>query len=394
MQRELFADAARLLLALGEAENEGCSNNASGVFADLFAPTPGRMARTAASPAERLPILTEAFESGSKERRALAFKACDAALQSQSFLRMRRVEHQRGHPEPEPWAPHTYGELWDAYRQVWQLLSEQLAHLSEDERKEGVEVLLERGRGIARISELADMVVDTMATIAKKTYASEKQLIETISRILHHDGKDLPVETRQRWEQLSDELVGSDFHSLMQRYVGMNLLEDEFDTDGKPANPVQSHLETLAQQAVDTLSLLQSERHWLVTVEAKKGYHFGYELGKRDDGFSLLPTLLDAQRNAEEKVSFSFLGGYFRAIFEKDEPKWEEQLDALVDDLTLRVAIPELTDHSGLTDRAGRRVLNLADKWYHQSQPLRHFHLTAQRLRGYPMKSSRNGLSF
>ena len=34
--RDLFADAARLLLALGEAENEGCSNNASGVFAGLF----------------------------------------------------------------------------------------------------------------------------------------------------------------------------------------------------------------------------------------------------------------------------------------------------------------------------------------------------------------------
>ena len=360
MQRELFADAARLLLALGEAENEGCSNNASGVFADLFAPTPGRMARTAASPAERLPILKEAFESGSKERRALALKTCDAALQSQNFLRMRSVEHQRGHPEPEPWVPHTYSELWDAYRQVWQLLSEQLERMSEDERKEGVEVLLERARGIGRISELADMVVDTMATIAKKTYASEKQLIETISRILHHDGEDLPTETRQRWEQLSDELVGSDFHSLMQRYVGMNLLEDEFDLDGNSKNQAQSQIEALAQQAVETPHLLQSKLHWLVTIEAKKGYHFGYELGKRDDGFSLLPTLLDAQRNAGENASVYSLGGYFHAIFEKDVPLWEQQLDALVDDATLNTAIPELTHRSGLTDRAGWRVLNLA----------------------------------
>ena len=360
MQRELFADAARLLLALGEAENEGCSNNASGVFADLFPPTPGRMARTEASPAERLPILKEAFESGSKERRALALKTCDAALQSQNFLRMRSVEHQRGHPEPEPWVPHTYSELWDAYRQVWQLLSEQLERMSEDECKEGVEVLLERARGIARISELADMVVDTMATIAKKTYASEKQLIETISRILHHDSKDLPVETRQRWEQLNDELVGSDFHSLLQRYVGMNLLEDEYDADGNYVAQAQSQIEALAQQAVENHHLLQSELHWLVTIEAKKGYHFGYELGKRDDGFSLLSTLLDTQRNAGENASVSFLGGYFRSIFEKDVPLWEQQLDALVDDATLNIAIPELTHRSGLTDRAGWRVLNLA----------------------------------
>ena len=360
MQRALFADAARLLLALGEAENEGASNNASGVFADLFAPAPGRMARTEASPAERLPILKEAFESGSKERRTLALKACDAALQSQNFLRMRSVEHQRIRPEPEPWIPNTYGELWDAYRQVWQLLSEQLAHLSQDERKEGVVILLERARGIGRISELSDMVVDTMATIAKKTYASQKQLIKTISRILHHDSKDLPTETRQRWEQLSDELVGSDFHSLLQRYVGMNLLEDEYDADGNYTAQAQSQIEALAQQAVENHYLLQAKLHWLVTTEAKKGYHFGYEIGKRDDGFSLLPTLIDAQRNAGENASVSFLGGYFRAIFEKDEPLWEEQLDALVDDATLNIAIPELTHRSGLTDRAGLRLLNLA----------------------------------
>ena len=29
-----------------------------------------------------------------------------------------------------------------------------------------------------------------------------------------------------------NELVGSDFHSMMQRYVGMSLLEDEFDEAG------------------------------------------------------------------------------------------------------------------------------------------------------------------
>ena len=112
---------------------------------------------------------------------------------------------------------------------------------------------------------------------------------------------------------------------------------------------------------MDTPSLLQSELHWLVTVEAKKGYHFGYELGKRDDGFSLLPTLLGAQRNAGENGSIYFLGGYFRAIFEKDELLWEEQLDALVDDTTLNIAIPELTHRSALTDRAGLRLLNLAE---------------------------------
>src|SRR5919197_2444137 len=53
MWRSLFADAARLLLALGEAENERWSNNASGVVIALFFPGYGPVAPTEASPEER-----------------------------------------------------------------------------------------------------------------------------------------------------------------------------------------------------------------------------------------------------------------------------------------------------------------------------------------------------
>ena len=138
------------------------------------------------------------------------------------------------------------------------------------------------------------------------------------------------------------------------------MLEDKFDEDRNHVDQAQPRIEELAQQAVDTPFLLQSELGWLVTTEARKGYQFGHELGKRDDGFALFPTLLEAQRNADENASIYFLGGYFRAIFDKDVLHWEEQLDALIDDSTLNVAIPELTNRSGMTDRAGLRILELA----------------------------------
>ena len=361
MWRDCFADAARLLLALGEAENSGVSNNASGVFVELFSPGPGRVAPTEASPAERFPILQEAFKSGSKERRALALRACNVALQSESFTRFGSTEYQGLRPEPKLWMPETYGELWDAYKRVWQLLSEQLTHFPDDERKDGAKVLLKHAREIARNPKLADMVVDTIATIAQQMYVSEKQIIEAINAILRYDGEDLPAEIRGRWEQLMHELVGSDFHSMMQRYVGMDLLEDKFDENRNRVDQVQPQIEKLARQAVNDPSLLKSELHWLVTREAQSGYKFGYELGKRDDGYALLPTLLDAQRNAGENASVAFLGGYFRAIFEDNLAEWEKQLDALIDDNNLNRLIPELTSRSGLTDRAGLRLLDLAE---------------------------------
>ena len=360
MWKDLFADAARLLLVLGEAENEGFANNASGVFAGLFSLRTGRAGPTEASPAKRFPILKEAFESGSRERRALALKACDAALQSGSFSRTYGVEYQGLRPEPNFWTPKTRGERWEAYKQVWQLLSEQLAYLPKDERKEGVDILIGHARRIGRIQDLSDLVINTIRILAEKEFVNERQIIAKIVELFHYEGEKLSAETQKRWEQLRDELVGSDFHSMVQRYVGMDLLEDQFDEDRNPVDQAQPQIEELAQQAVDTPSLLQSELHWLVTTEAQKGYHFGHELGKRDDGFCLLPILLAAQRNASENASVYFLSGYFRAIFDSNVAEWEKQLDVLVDDTALNIEIPELTHRSGLTDRAGLRLLNLA----------------------------------
>ncbi len=366
MHRELFVDAARLLLALGEAENEGYSNNASGIFAELFSLGPGAVAPTEAPPIERLPVLKEAFESGSKERRKLALNACHQGLQSGHFSRISGAENQGLRGRPKLWDPKTYGEWWDAYRQIWQLLFEQLEYLPEDEREEAVEIMLGRAGAIARIRKLSDMVVDTVKKITDNRYASEKQIIETISRILFHDdsyvdNKGLLPEIRQSFGQLRDELIGSDFHSLMQRYVGMDLVEDLLVESRDGVDKIKSHLETLAKQSIDKPALLESELSWLVTTEAKNGNKFGYELGQRDDSLSLLPMLLEAQRNAADNASAYFLGGYFHSIFDRDLSLWEQQLENLCTDTTLNVLVPSLTHYAGLTDQAGLRILKLAE---------------------------------
>ncbi len=349
--KEHFADAAELLLALGE-----------GKFAEFFSPAPGGVAPTEASPKERFPILQGAIDSESKAQRSLALKACDVALESSEFSRFGSPEYQGLRQKPKLWEPKTYGQFLDALRKVWKLLEERLRCLPEDERKEGATILIGRAREIGRIPALAGMVVETVGTIVKERYVSERHVVETVKQILHYDGSDIPAKTLELWEQLMDKLVTPDFQFMMKRYVGMALLEDEFDEDGNQVDRAQPHIEELAKRALDNAILLQSELDWLVTTEAQKGYYFGRELAKRDDGFSLLPMLLDAQRNAGENASTAFLGGYYSALFESDTGLWETQLDALIDDAKLRLLLPELTNRSGLTDRAGLRILDLAER--------------------------------
>lgn len=360
--RRLFSDAARLLLALGEAENETWSNNASGVFASLFSPAQGQLAPTEASPQERFPILKQSLESDSRERRLLALRACDQALQTEHFSRIAGIEHQGLRIAPGLWMPKTWGELFDVYRQVWNLLYENLDNLPEDEQQEAVDIMIRHIRGLGRIGDLADMVIDTVSELSKKQYADKRKILIYVYHVLQFEGKNFSAEMRERWERLRDNITGYDFSSQLKRYIGMSFW-DTYDVRKdmvKREEQLQKTAHELAQKAFENKALLLSELDWLMTDEAREGQRFGYELGKIDDEFSLLPELLSAQRSQRQNASISFLGGYFKALFEKDSEKWEKQLDDITKDNELRIWLPEITWQSGTTDCASLRILRLA----------------------------------
>lgn len=361
--KTLFADAARLLLALGEAESETWSNNASGVFAELFSISEHRLlSRTGASPQERFPVLKEALESDSKERRTLALRACDQALQRVRWGPVIDSSRIIG-KQPELWAPQTYGELFDAYRQVWHYVFDKLDVLPDDERREVADILLRNARTLGWYGNLSSMIIDTVNQLSQRPYVDKKRVLEIVIQILHYDGQRLPEETRHRWEKLRSRLTGTDFASRMERYVGMDLLEDRINEEGNQVDQVQPKIEELTQRAVENQDLLRSELNWLVTDAAKNGYRFGYELGKRDEGFSLLPMLVEAQRKAGADASAYFLGGYLRVLFEQDQQEWEELLDDFAQDSELRIWVPELTWRSGrISDKAALRFLKLVEE--------------------------------
>src|SRR5262249_37448790 len=158
------------------------------------------------------------------------------------------------------------------------------------------------------------------------------------------------------WEALNKTLVTDDFHSMMQRYVAMDLLEDKFD-EGQHIDKAQPKVEALADDAIANPELLKPELTWLVTDDAKNGFNFGFSLGIRDRDFALLLVLLDAQRNATTNPNVFFLGGYLRALRERSVDAWEAVMDVLAADPIFRGYVPELTWRSGLTDRGAVRVL-------------------------------------
>lgn len=357
---DLFCSAASLLLKLAEAENETWANNATGVFAELFSPGYGEVAPTEASPQERFPVLKEALVSNSETTRAIALKACDAALEAQHFSRTVGAEHQGFKPKPKLWTPKTYGEIWEAYRKVWNLLRKQLSALPAEQRVEAVKILLNNGGAIATATNLGELVLETWKEILKSGWATTAETLEHLISLLRYRRNELRPEIIKAAEAFRDDLVGNDFPSLLKRYVAMDLLEDHFDDTDRPTDARDKKIQTLAEQCAKQPDLLRPELAWLVTEEAKNGYRFGYELAKLDKSGALLNEIVEAQRKPTPKSTPFFLSGYMRAVFETEPNKWEQLFDEFTSDDRMRTHVPELTWRSGMTDTAGLRILKLA----------------------------------
>ncbi len=372
--KELFQDAALLLLALAEAETESWANNASGEFANLFSVGPGPLAPTEASPSDRFPVLRRSLLSDSPERRQLGIQACVRALSAGSFHRVIGAEYQGVRREPDLWRPETYGDMFGAYRSTWDLMKESLGYLDSGEKAQAVNVLLSSARGLTRLEPLADMVIETIRELASDPEVDRRDLIGRTVEILHYEGKRMGAETKGKWERLAKELSGDDFSSRMERYVAMELLEDEFDEEGQHVNQAQPHIEELASLAMETPRLLLAELNWLVTKRANAGHRFGYELGKRDLDKVLLEPILDAQTAAEDAADLSFMGSYFRALSERGPDEWESLLDTFAQYPGRAGWVVELTWRSGsVSQRASRRVLQLTQAGVTDHSALRMF---------------------
>jgi len=175
--RELFPSAARLLLSLGEAENETWTNNASGVFADLFSNFAGRVAPTEAPPEERLPVIQEALHSSSEKRRRLALKAMDSALRVSGVAHHREVEYQGLLRRAELWTPKDRNEHVEAYRRVWCLLRDTLPTLREEDRVYAGSWFFGRATELLWVDELSGLVLDTIEEAARRELLDQTALL-------------------------------------------------------------------------------------------------------------------------------------------------------------------------------------------------------------------------
>jgi hypothetical protein len=355
-QPELFERAANLILALAEYENEYWANNATGVFKKLFSLWPGDFSPTGASPTARFPVLENALNSPSKTRRHIGLEACKQALEQ--FLPPMIIDRKPygSHKHINSWNPTTQQELIDAIVHVWRLLEGKARESPHGDEKELARtILIDQGAALLALFPFTDIVIETFEELAP---SSSKALTKKVIQTLRFSQTRLSEHATDRLTALRDKLSGTDFSSLLRRYTGFVDWTASIEKDAE--TQISEKIKDLARQAVKSPERLINELPWATSTEAENSYVFGIEVGKLDPTHTLVPTLLDAYRRRSDRGFLGLLAGYLKPAYDSDRPFWEQTLDLMASDTALAPLVSETTWRTGVTERAGRRILELA----------------------------------
>lgn len=364
--RQHFGRGALLLLRLAEFENERWSNNATGLFSELFTPGPGSVAPTEAPPKERFPVLEEALTSDSSRVQEAFLSACKVALRRLgSFMRMSGPEYQ-GLRTAKLWWPKTYGEIYEAYREAWRLLRNAYRTWIGKSKDAAAALLLKAGPPFIEADGfLRTTVLDTFDELAEPpTY--RRELIATLLRLLNQSRREMEAETRERVQGLYDRLVDSSLVDQIRRHVGMNLHADRpFDVDWKEAEArIKSTLRDLAAKLLADQELFDNLLPWLLSKDSERALQFALEMAQLEGGSNVLQKIIEAQTNLQnEDSSLDFLAGFIHCLSWHDESAWEKQLDEFAVHPKQRSWVGRLTACSkALTERAAERLIHLVEE--------------------------------
>lgn len=354
-----FVDAADCLLMLAETENETWSNNATGVFVSLFTLGYDKLAASEMPPSGKISFLRGLIQSENEDRQRLALRALEESLRT--FISRMDIGDTMGlRVMPARWMPKNYNELWDGYGRHIDLLAEAYKFLPETMRNVAAKGIIDNTRDILRIPVLSEKIIESLRMFATDI-SLKKLVVERLIEVLHYDRSNLPEVVAAQLDQLRKDLTENTFHDKLERQVGLQLLEDNFTSDGEYTDQPSPVLFELCAEILAEPKLLTKELPWLVTEEAKNGFQFGVILGSADLRLDLWEMIKLSWLKADADRSDYFLGGYLNGLFSQDTGLWELVIGELFQTPEALQYLLRLVWRSGMSDEVAWELSRLCD---------------------------------
>ena len=334
----VFPEAAWCMLLLASAENEGWSNNATGMFAQLFRV---QLSGTATKPEVRFALLRRALALKQSNIDRVLLKALGQAINTHGGTRMVMTEYQGMKAPLEEWRPKIWQEIFDFWQQAFELL---LILLKRGEAQKQ-EVLSHVGHSIrgfvaqGRI-EMLDSAIRSVVSVHGRYWPAA---LESIKNTFEYDAKGMRPEAERALNSWL-ELLSPDDAELPEKLKILVINppeEHREDKDGHYIDIACENAKALAKEMVSDIDELLPHLDMLLHGEQRQSYAFGLQLAHELDDVSSLIKLSFERMLVIEQTNPSFLVGVYRGVFEQSQEKWQTYIDMLTVNERLLYLYPE-----------------------------------------------------
>ncbi|MEW8059143.1 MAG: helix-turn-helix transcriptional regulator [Candidatus Thiodiazotropha endolucinida] len=348
----LFQRAANVLIRMALAENASNSNNSKGTLIGLFTIGLG-WAPTQAPPILRFPLLKGLLQNTDIDCQKLGLEMAKGWLSTYGGSRIIGPEHQGLKPTIEFWRPSVYGEVYDAWRDVWRLLISEMAGRNTEIRQCYADTLIKSAHGLMSYKALSCEVIDTLFLLAEDDDLNRKSLTHFVISYLGRRGRKTEESILRRLIELNEKLTGSSLWNHIERYVLHSNWDEDYvyendeivESDGPKKRVKEIATKLLDEEKTFTGSigsLLRSSGHRLPSL--------GYECGLIALSEQYDQIILQALSGSERESNGEFLGGYLGGVREIDEERWERiTRQLLMHDETRDIGV-ECVWRSGLSE--------------------------------------------
>ena len=335
---DVFEKSSWSMLLLASAENESWSNNATGMFSQLFRV---HLSGTQAKPNIRFDILKRAIALNQTDIDMVVLEALGEAISTYGGTRTVGAEYQGTKAPLEEWQPELWQDIFDFWQQAFDLML--VLFERGDSQKE--KVLSDIGHSIrgfishGRI-EMLDSAIRKIVGINGSYWP---EALDSIKNTFTFDSKDIKQETTDALNNWL-ELLSPDEAKLPEKLkilVTTHPWEHHKGEDGHYVDVAAENAKVLATELSHNIEELLPHLGLLLQGEQKQSYAFGHQLANDlTDVIPILDLALECLV-AIEKPDSRLVLGIYRGLFEQSPELWQENIDRLAADEKLVHLYPD-----------------------------------------------------
>ncbi len=335
---QVFEEAAWCLMLLASSENETWSNNATGMFAQLFRVY---LAGTEAEFELRIHVIQRALNLNDFNLDRVVLKALEAAIDVHGGYRTIGAEYQ-GNKEPlKEWQPKLWQEVYDYWSFAFDRLviiierNNENSNLAQNIIGHSIRQMIGRGR-----VEMLDFVISRVVELRGRYWPAA---LESIKHALEYDSKGIPEEganALQRWLKLLSP-DGSNLAEKLRIVVINPPWEHHLGDKGHYEDIAAQNAEQFALELSANIRRLADCIPLLLSGEQRQTFVFGRRLAIESSNVDeLLPLVLDELRRIENPNQ-NFARGLLSGIYTKSASDWNSHIEEIASRKDLIIFYPD-----------------------------------------------------